>query len=192
MTIFVEGGGDSDTLRTKCRKAFSRLFEKAQIQNRPRVTACGGRRAAMDRFTSAFQRGESVGLLVDSEDPVVALSNLQHLVARDGWQPPQGIDPQSIHLMVRCMETWLLFDREGLAKYYGGNFNAGVLPSQASSGQAAPNDIEQALKAATRSTTKGIYSKGRHSFEILESIAPSKLEQSSGSARAFLSWLRTL
>ena len=59
MILYVEGGGDSDTLRTKGRQAFSQLFQKAQIQNKPRIVLCGGRRATMDRLVINWPRQQT-------------------------------------------------------------------------------------------------------------------------------------
>lgn len=42
MKIYVEGGGDSKELKTRCRRGFSNFFEKAGLKGRmPRVVACG-------------------------------------------------------------------------------------------------------------------------------------------------------
>lgn len=56
VKVFVEGGGDKNkALDTQCRRGFSEFIRKAGLQGRmPRVVACGGRRAAFDRFCTAF------------------------------------------------------------------------------------------------------------------------------------------
>ena len=61
--LYVEGGGDRNpSLASECRRAFSKLFEKAGIQRRPKVVACGGRQSAYDRFCTAHQSAEDGAL----------------------------------------------------------------------------------------------------------------------------------
>ena len=48
ITIYVEGGGDSNSLRTKCRHGFSEFFKKLAIK--VKIVACGGRSDAYHRF----------------------------------------------------------------------------------------------------------------------------------------------
>ncbi len=48
--LYVEGGGDKKpSLASECRRAFSKLFERDDITNKPRVIACGGRQRAYDQ-----------------------------------------------------------------------------------------------------------------------------------------------
>jgi len=72
--LFVEGGGDKNpSLASECRRAFSKLFEKAGITLRPGVIACGGRKSAYDQFCAALADDDAdVWLLVDAEDTVAA------------------------------------------------------------------------------------------------------------------------
>ncbi len=47
IKIYVEGGGDTNALKTKCRQGFSEFFRKAGLEGRmPRVVSSGGRQAA--------------------------------------------------------------------------------------------------------------------------------------------------
>ncbi len=44
VKVYVEGGGDSKELRTRCREGFSKLVERAGFKDRmPKFVACGGR-----------------------------------------------------------------------------------------------------------------------------------------------------
>ena len=54
------------------------------------------------------------------------------------------------------------------------------------------DDFEPMLKQATRSCSKGkgIYRKGRHSFELLECLDPSKVMESSPHARRLIDALK--
>ena len=114
-------------------------------------------------------------LLVDSEGPVAA-PVWQHLKARDKWDRPFGVTDDQAHLMVQCMEAWFLADKECLAAFYGQGFIAKQLPQNTNVEQVPKSDAIRGLKMATRGTKKGEYSKGSHSFEILEGIDPGKVK----------------
>ena len=96
-----------------------------------RVIASGPRTEAYKDFARDVNRGDGadfVVLLVDSESPVEATSAWEHLRNRDGWARPRGCDDDSAHLMVQCMEAWLVADREALASYFGQGFNKRMIP----------------------------------------------------------------
>lgn len=122
-----------------------------------------------------------VVLLVDSEGPVKpGRPPWVHLKEHDGWDQPTGASDDSIHLMVQCMESWLLADREALAAFYGQGFQASALPGNPNIETILKKDVYDALAAATRNTkTKGAYSKGGHSFELLALIDPNKVRLAS-------------
>lgn len=49
--LYVEGGGDSKTLKTACRKGFRSFLGKAGLTGRlPRIVAGGSRRNAYESF----------------------------------------------------------------------------------------------------------------------------------------------
>ena len=128
VKLYVEGGGDSAALKTACREGFARFLEKAGLSGHmPRIVACGGRQDAFDSFCTALKNGEPALLLVDSEAPVAFAAQLGdatvkdvrsqwlpwlHLLHRpgDGWEKPAGAQDMQCHLMVQCMESWLLAD----------------------------------------------------------------------------------
>ena len=129
-------------------------------------------------------------LLVDAEGPVSAPATAaqpwQHLQARDGWErPPRATDGQC-HLMVQVMESWFLADREALGAYYGQGFRAGSLPQNPNVEQVAKDDVLNRLEQATRDTNKGRYNKGKHSFDLLERLVPSKVTNASPYAKRFI------
>ena len=143
MKLYVEGGGDSNTLRTACRNGFSEFLSKAGLKgNMPRIVACGSRQNAYDSFCTAIKSGEKALLLVDSESAVAAGcqkgkdENWQpwsHLRNRQGdkWDEPAEDCDGDCHLMVQCMEAWFLADREVLQSFFGQGFNVGSLPALA-------------------------------------------------------------
>ena len=114
--LYVEGGGDRNPSKTKCRQAFQAFLLNAGLEGRlPRIFASGGRQQAYDDFRIALgasRDDDRVVLLVDSEGPVgMDAGPWQHLKDRDGWDRPDGADDDHIHLMVQCMEAWFLADR---------------------------------------------------------------------------------
>ena len=195
VKIYIEGGGDGKALRTKCRMGFNTFFKKSGLAGRmPKIVACGGRETAFDRFRTAFeQKGtdEFIVLLVDSEDAVADGGQpWEHLAQRDHWERPRNAVEAQAHLMVRCMEAWFLADVDVLVRYFGRDFNRGALPGHSKIEEIGKNDVLEGLRNASRQCGKGEYRKGRHSFDILERITPSKVVDVSPHAKRLIDTLR--
>lgn len=194
VKIYVEGGGDSSDLKTRCRKAFRIFLENYGFKGKmPRIVACGGRSKTFGDFCTSVENEERAVLLVDSEDLVQESSPWQHLARRKGdeWKKPLSVGDDSCHLMVVCMESWLLCDREALKKFFGQGFNENILPSEGRDVESIEKkEIYDVLDNATRNTMKGSYRKGSHSFEILERVSPHKVESGSEWARRFFASLK--
>ena len=193
--LYVEGGGDGKDLRTRCRKAFASFLEKAGLEGRmPRIVACGPRNEAYKRFKTAFEKRESgdfMVLLVDSERPVRLPSTWQHLAEPpDKWDTPSEASDENAHLMVQCMEAWLLADPDTLDKHFGRGFQKPSLPANQNIEQVAKEDLLAHLATATRGTKAKRYHKGRHSFALLGQIDPARVEKASPHARRFLEAMR--
>lgn len=195
LKLYVEGGGDSDALRSRCREGFRGFLEKAGFSGRmPRIVACGGRRAAYDRFKTACESNETAMLLLDSEGLVTVSSPWQHLAQRtgDGFRPPQGATDDHCHLMVVCMESWFLADQDALSRFFGQGFNANALPKNTAIETIAKDDVYSGLhKASANCKTKAPYGKGDHSFKILLLLRPDKIAGASPWAKRFLDTLDT-
>jgi hypothetical protein len=177
IRIYVEGGGESNALRTRCRRAFSEFLRKGGLEGRmPRIIACGTRRDAYDAFCTAVLGAENDTfpiLLVDSEAPLEARGPWAHLKARDDWDCPANATDDSIHLMVECMEAWFLADRAQLAAFYGQGYSNGSLPNRTDVENIPKSQVLRSLTMATRQArTKGAYDKGAHAFELLGKIDP--------------------
>ena len=176
VKIYVEGGGDGNALRTRCREGFSRFFRRAGFDGRmPAIVACGSRNDAYQSFCMALENAGAEDfplLLVDSEAPVNQ-APWDHLRTRDNWAKPDGAADEHAHLMVQCMEAWFLADRRQLQRFYGQGFTANSLPQNQNVEQVAKADLLNSLDNATRNTkTKGRYRKGEHSFELLGGLDP--------------------
>ena len=196
IRVYVEGGGDSELLKRQCRAGFREFFEKAGLKGRmPRVIPCGSREKTYDRFCTAINEAETgsfIVLLVDSESAVKAGdSPWEHLRKRDNWAQPSVATDDSAQLMVQCMEAWFVADRQSLSAYFGKDFKAAALPVQDVEA-IAKDDLLRTLKQATMpcSKGKGTYNKGRHSFELLGLLDPSKVVDTSHHAKLLIDTLR--
>ncbi|MBP7053025.1 MAG: DUF4276 family protein [Phycisphaerae bacterium] len=182
VRLYIEGGGDSRSLHIKCREGFRKLLERAGFKGRmPSTRACGGRNAAYDDFKTALRTaaaGDYPVLLVDSEAPVnQPRSPWQHLQSRDGWEQPAGADDDQAQLMVQCMETWCLADRNALGEFFGSRLRENALPSLDNLEAKAKETVQEALANATRDCGRQRgYEKGRRSFELLGQLDPAELK----------------
>ncbi|MCO6457350.1 MAG: DUF4276 family protein [Pirellulaceae bacterium] len=179
--IYIEGGGDSKELHTRCREGFRRLFEKCGFDGRmPRLVACGGRGATFDDFSTAHANamaGDYVAMLVDSEDPVVDIERTwEHLKQRDSWDKPDGADDEQVLLMTTCMETWLISDRQALREQYPDCLQENALPHLTVMESRTRDAIQNAMVHATRAC-KNKFAKGKRSFEVVARLDPAELRK---------------
>jgi hypothetical protein len=204
VKLYVEGGGDSNALRTACREGFTTFLTKAGLSKRPRIVACGSRADAFDAFCTAIKDGDEALLLVDSEEAVADACQhpesrftdwkpWAHLQQRagDGWEKPEGASDADCHLMTQCMETWLLADSATLASFFGAGFRLNELPAKANAIESlAKLEIFRSLQRATRDCkTKRPYGKGEHSFKLLAAIDPARVIGASPWAKRFIETL---
>jgi len=163
----------------------------------PKFVACGSRSEAYHVFCAATQyrrSGDEKLLLVDSEFPILWGTPVWvhvRICAGNGWGKPNNVEDSELHFMVQCMEAWFFADVDALQSYYGNGFKTASLSTRPIE-QMPPQDIVDQLKTATKSTTKGEYNKGKHSFDILRRIDLHKLESASPFAKRFFDHLRTV
>ena len=192
VKLYVEGGGDSESLHRSCREGFRGFLEKAGFNDcarKPRIVACGGRQNAYDRFNTACVAGETALLLIDSEDLVSVSSPWAHLAGRAGdeFAKPKNATDDHCHLMVVCMESWFLADQDSLALFFGQGFQANALPRNTNIEAISKDDVYRKIqKATSRCKTKAPYGKGEHSFKILLNIDPQKVVAASLWAKRFV------
>ena len=181
VRIYVEGGGNTEKTKEECRAGFLTLFEKCGFKGRmPRIIACGSRREAYDRFKSAQREsgGNYVALLVDSEDRIADIEKpWEHLEQRkdDNMPRPFGATDEQAFLMVTCMETWIIADRDALKRHYGDKFQETALPALMDLEQRDRHAVQDALAHATRECSNQ-YEKGKRSFRALSELTPATLE----------------
>ncbi|HBT77993.1 MAG TPA: hypothetical protein DEB39_13955 [Planctomycetaceae bacterium] len=183
--LFIEGGGDDASLKAQLRDGFSKFFGKTDFKTRrPKIVAGGGRNNTYDLFCSKVPQGDLCILLVDSEELVAenCSSAWEHFKNREGdkhWMKPANAGDDDAHMMVCCMESWFLADREKLRRYFGQGFKDAKLPNTAKGIEnVSKNDVLGDLKRATKECkTKFIYDKGSHSFDLIGQIDPERVDQ---------------
>lgn len=203
MKLYVEGGGASKTLKIACRYGFSEFLSKAGIERKPRIAACGSRQSAYGDFCTAIAVGEEALLLVDSEAPVASACQKgdvtqwtpwEHLKKRQGdqWTMPENAEEDDCHLMVQCMEAWLLADSKTLQKFFGQGFNIKALPAEGRSIESVDKEqLYQSIANATKSCkTKAPYGKGEHSFKLLALVSSDRVTAASPWAKRFVDVVR--
>jgi hypothetical protein len=100
-----------------------------------------------------------------------------------------GARDDQCHLMVQCMESWFLADREALARYFGPGFRNQALPMNPQVESIPKTDVLDGLDRAARGTSRGRYAKGEHGFGILAEVDPSKVRAAAPWADRFVSAL---
>ena len=194
VKLYVEGGAPGG-LDRECRRGFSEFLKSAGlIDKMPRIIACGSRDMAYDRFCTAqrnAQSNEFIVLLVDSEEGVGGNIGPWAFLKRrdDNWNKPDGTSDDNAHLMVQCMEAWFLADRDTLAQFFGNGFNTNPLPNRSDVENIPKLDLYDTLKRATRTSRKGEYGKGRHSFDLLAQLDPQKVVNASPHAKRLVDTL---
>ncbi len=194
IKVYVEGGGYRKTTSSACRRGFIRFIERSGLQGEmPKIVASGSRTNTFRRFAKrskdAANEEEYALLLLDAEGPLRKPQPWQHLKECDGWNPPEDTKEYQCHLMVQAMESWFLADRASLMEFYGQGFLSNALPQNPQIEEVPKGDVINGIRGATRSTTKGRYDKGSHSFEILAKIDPGKVMAASDHARRFINVL---
>ncbi len=179
VKIYVEGGGTSNELQTRCREGFRKLLNKSGFAGRaPRIVACGSRDAAFDAFKTAHEQGglAYVALWVDSEDPVDDVDQTwKHLKQRDRWERPAGASDDQVFLMTTCMETWIAADRAALNRLYKNCLQEAALPALTNLERRPRHTVQDSLMQATRACSNA-YAKNKHSFEALGNAGPAILK----------------
>lgn len=179
VTIYVEGGGDSKELHTRCREGFRKLLQRCGYSERmPKLVACGGRAQAFDDFGTALRvsrTGSITLMLVDSEDPMEDIeATWTHLAARDGWTKPDNANDDQVLMMTTCMETWIVADRAALKAHYGNNLQDSALPAVVDLESRSRAAVQSALIHATRNCSNK-YEKEKRSFQVLAELTPDTL-----------------
>ncbi len=196
VRVYVEGGGDSNSLKTELRKAFQSFFASAGLDKKPRVVACGSRHKAFKDYCIALRtlnNNDITLLLVDSESLLCGNSPVEHLTNEDQWQFPQNTDKENIHLMAVVMETWLISDADGLAQCFGTRLDRNQIPQNHEDYESIPKEkVYSILDKALQNTNNGKYSKAKHSFKALSCVDAAVVSSKCKHAELFIKRLRML
>jgi hypothetical protein len=168
--IYLEGGGESKELHSRCREGFHKVLEQNGFKGKmPRLVACGSRNAVFSDFNAAHQ-GKShtfVAMWIDSEDPVSDIEKTwEHLKKRDGWERPGKSSDEQVLFMTTCMETMIVADREALKACFKHKLQESALPPLHNLENRNRTELFDCLKHATRNCLAQ-YEKGKKSFELL-------------------------
>jgi hypothetical protein len=182
IAIYLEGGGEGANSRAALRYGMDDFLKELKSACRLRrwrwkTIACGGRKQAFDHFKNATDDRDFpfAVLLVDAEEPLNG-GRKNHLILRDSWDLEE-FEESRIHLMVQVMETWLAADPDGLATFYGRDFQRNALPRAQNLELTSKKEIFEALKIATRRTSKGSYHKIKHIADTLGRINSTVVRQ---------------
>jgi hypothetical protein len=181
IRIYIEGGGDQNSTKTALRHGFSEFFSAIiSIVREKRINwklvACGTRRNAYDDFVIALRAYPNALniLLVDSESQV-SCGSWEHL-ANEGWEKPSTATDENVHFMSECMESWLIADVVSLETFYGSGFVGSRIPANTNVERIPKHDILNSLNRATIGTSKGMYHKTRHGFDLLAIVNPTTVK----------------
>ena len=177
--IYLEGGGDSKSLRSSCREGFRKLLAKTLPDSKmPRLVACGGRGDALASFQNKLKEARDddfIGLLLDSEVPLTNIDAAwAHLQIFDGWTKPRNANDRQVLFMTTCMETWIVADVATLRIMYAQGFQERMLLSLHNLEERSREEIQGALQRATRDCANA-YTKGKRSFTVLAELNPAVL-----------------
>lgn len=179
IALYIEGG-ESAEQRAALRQGFDSLLAQQKQRARERRTGwktvcCGSRDRTHNAFLAELRaEPQAVNiLLVDSEDPVPAgrLSR-EYLMGREGHWRLNEVPADQVHLMIQCMEAWIVADPDALTRYYQQGFHRNSLPRRQNIEKERKIDIMAARAQATRQTQKKEYKKGRDDSKLLGSIDP--------------------
>ena len=205
IAIYVEGGGDTAQQRAELRNGFDALLRAQKQAARAKrlgwkLVPSGGRDHAYHAFRNTIDNAREatlVILLVDSEEAVAresdneagdGMARIQHLRNCDGWRFDDAEAPQ-VHLMVQCMEAWIVADSEAVAAFYGTAFQDTALPKRSNLEDEPKPDVMAKLKKATAKTQKGEYAKIKHASKLLALIAPAKVSAHCARFQTLSTWL---
>ena len=204
IAIYVEGGGNTADQKAELRRGFDGLLENLKSRARVkrlgwRLVPSGGRKQTYDAFINALRNNSDTLniLLVDSETVIQIhnFNNVQDAIIRVAHLTQQGwnlstANSVAVHLMVQCMEAWIVSDADALEEFYGQKFIRNALPSRDNLEEEPKQDVYNKLARATRETQKGEYGKIKHASQLLQKINRARVEQRCPRFAIFTQWLQ--
>jgi len=214
IAVYIEGGGHSAGLQAGLRQGFDALFREEKLKASEkkvglRFICCGARDEAYKAFKNALKvHSEQINaLLVDSESTIDSVPEdrtrdasirVAHLRKKegggvrgqgDGWILSDDISVR-VHLMVQCMEAWIVADPDALETFYKPTFfKKEKLPKRANLEQESKADLYAVLEKETKDSQKGKYGKISHAGKLLVLIDPNKVAKRCPHFGIFREWL---
>lgn len=185
VRVYIEGGAEGRTadrdFRRGWKKFLNELHELARTNgyHSLEVVRGKGRGNAFRRFTKhkTEHPGDLCVLLADAETVAPSGAQVWSIVASregDNWQCPSWATERHLYLMVQFVETWLLTDQNALQQFFKRGLDLSALPTTNLEDR-SKNDIEDALRRATRDSSKGSYRHGQ-AHEIIEIVRPDRVK----------------
>jgi hypothetical protein len=179
VRVYVEGGAEGRVADSDFRRGWKTFLNDLHLLARDNgyhsleIVRGKGRANTFRGFTNhqAQHPNDLCVLLVDAETEAPEGIRVWDVVARraqDSWQRPNWATERHLYLMAHFVETWLLTDQDALQEYFRRGFNSRPLPT--TNLESRPkNEIENALTAATRNSSRGEYCHGQ-AHEIIGMI----------------------
>ena len=192
LVVFVEGtAGDPGALR----KAFRQFLERLGIPGSAiQIVAAGDGPAAHRayvRSVSKYANDRIAFLLIDSEQhKEKGLPNWEFLSQARKLNKPEAAGVDSLGLMVQCMETWFLADREKVIKYFGLPEDGGPLPKHTEPELVSKSEVLSSFDRAARQIRRRRYQKGQDALALLGLVDPNVIAKRCPHAERFFSALR--
>jgi hypothetical protein len=185
VRIYIEGGSTGRFADNDFRRGWKKFLDglhRTAMSNgfhSLEVIRGQGRGNALRKFEKHHREypDDLCVLLVDSEGPVTSHQNVWDVVANregDRWIKPSWATENDLFLMVQFVETWLLTDPEALRLFFGPEFDASKLPNTNLEAR-SKDDIERALRSATKNCRKGSYKHG-HAHQVLAHVRPENVQ----------------
>jgi Glu-tRNA(Gln) amidotransferase subunit E-like FAD-binding protein len=182
IRIYAEGGrpGSEALLRLAFNAFFQPLLDQARAKRiRWQVIAGQSRNRTFRNFRNGLtDHPDAVNiLLVDSEEQVKTVNEvIAHLQARDGWDM-RDVDNEHCHLMVCMMESWIVADRDTLARHFRKKPSA---ISDYPNIETVPKDEINRVMAAV---SQDRYDKIQDGLRLLAALDPTVVQQKAAHCR---------
>lgn len=192
LVVFVEGtAGDPGALRKAFRQFLERLgFPGSAIQ----IVAAGDGPAAhkaYEKFVSRSEDDRIVFLLIDSEQHKERdLPNWEFLSRTRKLRKPKAAGVNSLGLMVQCMETWFLADRDAAIGYFRLGKGGDPLPRHAHPELVPKVRILDSFDKASHQSRRRRYQKGADALALLGLVDPNIVAERCPHAERFFNALR--
>ena len=196
IKLYAEGGGKGTYGRFQ--EGLRSFLKKAGVaEGTFEIVACGSRHDAHKRYCIDIEHGVSALLLVDSEAPVddscqsgdscswLPWCHLDSLDDGNRLASPKGSCDLDCHLMVQATESWFIADIDTLKKYFQKNFQASAISKNSNPESVDKNEVIRSLEVASSKCSKK-YKIGKHTFNLLKEINPSKVVNAMPWAKRFV------